>query len=162
MRAIFAVTGLGLLGLAACAPRPAVAPAAPAAPLPVAGQDWHFHLDGDSAMLAYGVEASDELRLRFDCQAGSGRTTLLQPAAQAATEIRLESGGVTGRWRATSEPSHLDDEFLLLAEAPVNAPVFTRFRALGWLTLDSGGERVGLAAQTVSVGEIERYFKRCE
>jgi hypothetical protein len=53
MRAIFAVTGLGLLGLAACAPRPAVAPAAPAAPLPVAGQDWHFHLDGDSAMLAY-------------------------------------------------------------------------------------------------------------
>jgi hypothetical protein len=44
----------------------------------------------------------------------------------------------------------------------VNAPVFTRFRALGWLTLDSGGERVGLAAQAVSVGEIERYFKRCE
>ena len=162
MRAIFAITGLALIGLAACAPRPAVAPASLAAPLPLAGEDWHFHADGDSAMLAFGVETSDALRIKFDCQAGSGRTSLLQPAARPANEIRLESGGVTGSWRATTEPSNLDNEVLLLAEAPVTAPVFTRFRELGWLTLDDGGERVGLAARSGSAEQIERYFKRCE
>lgn len=162
MRAIFAITGLALIGLAACAPRPGVAPASLAAPLPLAGEDWHFHADGDSAMLAFGVETSDALRIKFDCQAGSGRTTLLQPAARPAREIRLESGGVTGSWPATAEPGNLDDEVLLLAEAPVNAPVLNRFRELGWLALEDGEQRVGLAAHAASIGEIERYFKRCE
>lgn len=162
MRAIFVVTGLALMGLAACAPRPAVAPASPAAPLPVAGQDWHFHDDGETAMLAYGIEASDELRLRLDCRTGSGRTELMQPAARTATEIRLESGGARGSWRATAEPSNIEGEVLLMAEAPVTAPVFERFRALGWLAIDDDGERRGLAAHPGSVDRIERYFKLCE
>jgi len=163
MRAIIAVAGLTIIGVSACAPRPAVAPAAPAAPLPVAGQDWHFHTDADTAMLAYGSnEPSDEIRIKFDCRAGSGRTTILQPAGRAASEIRLEAGGAAGSWRASTEDSNYEGEVLLLAEAPVNAPVFSRFRELGWLTLDDGGERVGLAAHPGSADQIEHYFKRCE
>jgi hypothetical protein len=157
-----AITVLGVsLAAAACAPRPAPAPATPA-PLPVAGRDWHFHADGDTAMLAYGVEASDELNIRFDCQAGSGRTDILQPAARAAAEIRLESGGETERLRARAEPSDLDDSVLLLAEAPVSAPVFTRFRQLGWLAIDDDGTRRALAAHPDSDARVERYFKVCE
>jgi len=162
MRVIIAVAGLAIVGVSACAPRPAVVPASPSPPLPVAGRDWFVHADGESAMLAYGVEASDELSLRFDCRPGSGRTDILQPAARTAAEIRLESGGVAGAWRASAEPGNIEDEVLLLAEAPVTAPVFAQFRNLGWLAIDYGGERRGLAAQPGSADRVERYFKLCE
>ncbi|MFN5618551.1 MAG: hypothetical protein ACK47T_08225, partial [Brevundimonas sp.] len=85
-----------------------------------------------------------------------GEADTLAAAVQRQPSERAEPGEDRGVHRCLGEQQEL------IVEAPVNAPVFTRFRALGWLTLDSGGERVGLAAQAVSVGEIERYFKRCE
>ena len=162
MRAtIIALLGSGLVAACASAPEPAGLAAEPA-PAPVPGKDWFFHADDGGAMLAYGVEASDELSLRFDCTPGSGRTQLLQPARTPAPEILIESGGDTERWTATAEPSALDDGVSLIAEAEISHPVFQRFRRLGWLAIFDDGDRRTLVAQPGSSDRIDRYFKVCE
>lgn len=161
MRATIGILGSALLAACATAPQPMTL-ASGGAPAPTPGKDWFFHADEGGAMLAYGVEASDDLSLRFDCTRGSGRTQLLQPARASAGEILIESGGETERWRATAEPSELDDGVSLIAEAEVTHPVFLRFRRLGWLAIFDDGDRKPLAAQPGSTDRIERYFKACE
>ncbi|MFN3352718.1 MAG: hypothetical protein ACK4Z5_03830 [Brevundimonas sp.] len=162
MRAVFSILGMAALAACAAAPEPANLGTGGAAPLPTPGKDWFFHADAGGAMLAYGVEASDDLSLRFDCAPGSGRTQLLQPAPAPAGEILIEAGGETDRWPAAAEPSELDDGVNLIAEAETSRPVFQRFRRLGWLAIFTDGDRRTLVAQPGSADRIDRYFKACE
>jgi hypothetical protein len=157
---------LGLVtGLAgACASIDPSAPASPplaSAPAPVAGQDWFYHVDGGEARLAYGVEASDDLRLGLSCARGAGRLELSTHTQRAASDIHLESGGETERFPARSEPSELDDGVFLTAEAATAVPVFQRFRRVGWLAQWQDGARQVYAPHPVSAGDIERFFAFC-
>lgn len=115
---------LGVLALSACAKPVMRAPHAiggSGAPAPTPGLDWFDHRDGDALSLAYGRETSDDLRLRLDCEAGSGTLTLTAPAEGTDRVIHLESGGDTERFPATVEPSGMGDGELLIASS-VAAP----------------------------------------
>lgn len=162
---LLAVSLLGL-GATACAsvetpaPDPMPTPIA-AAPAPIPGYDWHYNVQDDEARLAYGLEASDDLRLGLSCGQGSRKLELTANGPHGAREIHVESGGETGRFPASAEPSELHDGDFLTAQAPTSAPVFQRFRRLGWLALWQDGRREAYAPHTVSAGDIDRFFSFC-
>jgi hypothetical protein len=164
--ALLALSSLAL-SAAACAtvePRPAalLTDAVGAAPAPVDGYDWFYHVDEEDARLAYGLAESDDLKLGFDCRRGAGRLALVAIAEKdAKPEISVESGGDTERFPATAEPSQLHDGVLLSAAASTREPVFQRFRRVGWLAQWRDGEREAYAAQPGSVPNIERFFAFC-
>jgi len=164
--ALIVLSGLAL-GAAACAtveprvePTPAVA--STGAPVPVANHDWFYHRDGEQARLVYGLAESDDLRLGLDCSQGSGRLALSAVGGPGAKpEIHVEAGGETERFAAQSEPSELHEGVFLTAEAATNAPVFQRFRRVGWLALWQDGERQAYAPHPGSTPNIERFFAFC-
>lgn len=150
------------LAAGACA-TPVTSPQAEAgAPIAVAGLDWFGHRDGADLSLAYGREASDELRLRLDCRAGSGVMTLTAPADGDEPIIYLESGGDTERFPAQVEPSGMGGELLIGTEAAVDQPVFHRFRSLGWIASWRGDTREAYVAQPGSASAVQRFFDACE
>ena len=133
-----------------------------AAPQPVEGYDWFYHVDGDDARLAYGLAESDDLRLGMDCRRGSGRLALNAPSQdEGAKDIHIESGGDTERFPAQSEPSQLHDGVFLTAPAEAGAPVFRRFRQVGWLAVWQGETREAYAPHPASRDNIERFFAFC-
>lgn len=164
--ALIALTGL-TLGAAACATGEAPLESAPAvvstrAPAPVADHDWFYHREGGEARLVYGLAESDDLRLGLDCSEGSGRLALSAIGGpDAKPEIHIDAGGETGRFPAHSEPSELHEGVFLTAEATADAPVFQRFRRIGWLALWREGERQAYAPHPESAPNIERFFAFC-
>ncbi|RZJ02133.1 MAG: hypothetical protein EON90_00630 [Brevundimonas sp.] len=163
---ILALTALALTASACATAAPeAPAPAGAAssgAPAPVEGYDWFFHADADAARLAYGLAESDDLRLGLDCTRASGRLSLSGVAAAGAKpEFHIESGGETERFPAESEPSQVNDGVFLSADAAADAPVFQRFRRVGWLALWQDGARQAYAPHPASAPNIERFFAFC-
>ena len=143
-------------------PEPAVtAAAASSAPAPTAGYDWHYTPDEGSARLAYGVEASDDLRLGLDCTPGSGKVDLTALGQTGDREIYLESGGETERFAAEGEPSQLHDGDILTASAGTGEPVMQRFRRLGWIAQWIDGRREVYAPHPGSERGVERFFALC-
>ncbi len=131
-------------------------------PAPVEDYDWFFHLDETSARLAYGLAESDDLRLGLDCERGTGRLSLSGNAPVGAkAEFQIESGGETERFAATAEPSELHDGVFLSAEARADAPVFQRFRRVGWLAMWQDGKRQAYAPHPGSMPNIDRFFTFC-
>jgi len=143
-------------------PEPVVtAAAAPSAPAPVAGYDWHYTPEDGSARLAYGVEASDDLRLGLDCLAGSGKVDMTALGQTGDREIYLESGGETERFAAEGEPSQLHDGDILTASAATSEPVMQRFRRVGWIAQWVDGQREVYAPHPGSEAGVERFFAMC-
>ena len=163
---LIVLTGLAL-GAAACATvetpvEPAPAVVSYGSPAPVANHDWFYHRDGEEARLVYGLAESDDLRLGLDCSQGSGRLALSAVGGpDAKPEIYIEAGGETERFPARSEPSELHEGVFLTAEAAADAPVFQRFRRVGWLALWLDGERQAYAPHPESAPNIERFFAFC-
>jgi hypothetical protein len=153
------------LTVSACATATPDAPAgtvSSGSPAPVEGYDWFFNTDEDAARLAYGLADSDDLRLGLDCTRASGRLSLSGVAdAPAKPEFLLEAGGETERFPARSEPSELHDGVFLSADAAADAPVFQRFRRVGWLAIWADGVRETYAPHPSSVPNIERFFAFC-
>jgi hypothetical protein len=151
----------------ACAKPVAVAPVAPlpgmsAPPAPMPGYDWFFNPDPEEARLAFGLEASDDLRLGLGCRPGSGRLELsANGPAGGPPEIKIEAGGEIQTFRAQSEPSQVSDGDFLIAQVAADAAVFRQFRALGWLAVHQGGRRQAYAPQPGSLGNIDRFFAMC-
>lgn len=167
MRLPVLIAAAGLtLALAACnttgsAPAP-LETAASGSPAPVEGYDWFFHEDGANALLAYGLEESDDLRIGMECGKNTGRLALNAIAPEgAAHEIHLESGGDTERYPAEAERSEVNDGLFLTAEAKAGDPVFQRFRRLGWLAVWTGEERHAYAPHPGSGERVERFFAFC-
>ncbi|MDI1325429.1 MAG: hypothetical protein PSV23_01385 [Brevundimonas sp.] len=157
-----AVLALTASACATAAPDASALAASSGSPAPVEGYDWFFQADDDVARLAYGLAESDDLRLGLDCRRASGRLSLGGVASDTARpEFHIESGGETGRFPARTEPSQLHDGVLLSAEAPANAPVFQRFRRVGWLALWQDGARQAYAPHPASAPNIERFFAFC-
>ena len=156
---------LGIAGLtAACAnvaPVATTAPVVASAPAPTVGDDWFLSEDQGAARLAYGVEASDDLKLGLDCSAGTGKVDLVALGKTGTDEIHLESGGDTERFAADGEPSQLHDGDLLTATVEADTPVLQRFRRLGWIAQWIDGQRAAYAPQPGSEINVERFFALC-
>ncbi len=163
---LIVLTGLAL-GAGACSTVETPVDSSPgvvagAAPKPVSDHDWFYHLDGQDARLVYGLAESDDLKLGLECREGSGRLALSAVAGpDAKPELHLEADGETGRLPALSEPSGLHDGVFLTAEAAADAPVFRRFRQIGWIALWLDGERQAYAPHPESTPNIERFFTFC-
>jgi hypothetical protein len=163
------LTGLALAAAACATVEPTVSGASgggpagsDAAPVPITGHDWFFHQDDAEARLVYGLAESDDMRLALDCTRASGRLVLSALGGpKAKPEIHVDSGGETARFRALSEPSQLHDGVFLTAEAAADAPVFQRFRRLGWMALWQASAREAYAPQPGSTPNIERFFAFC-
>lgn len=162
---LLSLTALTVLmaGCATVAPDPASSElASTGAPQPIDGHDWFFTADGTDAKLAYGVADSDDLKLGLDCAQGSGRLNLIASADdEAAPEIHIESGGDTERYAAQAEPAGVHDGLILTAQAQADAPVFQRFRRLGWLAVWQGTDRQTYVPQASSRDRIEQFFAFC-
>jgi hypothetical protein len=164
---IWTVLALASLTAACAGTTPTVTPVATgavvsSAPVPVPGYDWHLTPEADTARLAYGVEASDDLKLGLDCEAGSNRVVLTALAKTGERVIHLEAGGETERFRADGEPSQVHDGDILTAEADLSEPVLQRFRRLGWIARLAGSEREVYAPHPGSEAEVERFFAVCD
>ncbi|HYC66775.1 hypothetical protein [Brevundimonas sp.] len=165
--ALLVLSGLAL-GAAACAgvepAPPAASPlSAPAtAPAPIENYDWLFFEEGDEASLGFGLDESDDVWLDLDCRRGSGRLVLVAPAGPDAPRlVRLEAGGERAAYRAEVEASELHEGVFLIADAPTADPVFQRFRALGWMTIEQEGEAHAMVPHPGSAARIERFFAFC-
>lgn len=157
-----AAAALTASACATAAPNAPASTASSGSPVPMEGYDWFFHIDADAARLAYGLAESDDLRLGLDCTRASGRLSLNGVASNdAKPEFHIESGGETERFPAQAEPSQLNDGVFLSAEAPADAPVFRRFRQVGWLALWQDGTRQAYAPHPGSAPNIERFFAFC-
>lgn len=159
---LLATTGL----VGACSTTTPEAPAttvpSSSAPQPVEGYDWFLSEDGSNAKLAYGTADSDDLKLGLECSQGTGKLDLTASADKGAwPEIYLESGGDTERYAAAAEPAEVHDGLIMTAEAQANAPVFQRFRRIGWLAVWQGGTRQTYVPQPGSRDRIERFFAFC-
>ena len=150
-------------GCASVGPDTPVAPDAmvAGAPQPVAGYDWFFETEDGEAKLAFGMADSDDLALALACAPGAGRMTLTRIAPAGATDIHLESGGDTERFDAVSEASPQGNGVFLTAQADPDAPLFQRFRRLGWMAVWQDGQRETLVPQPGSVANVERFFGVC-
>jgi hypothetical protein len=167
MRLTVLIAAAGLtLALTACTtastPGTGLSAASSGSPAPIEGYDWFLHQDGNDARLAYGMEASDDLKVGLDCRKNSGELALsaLAPVG-AASEIHLESGGETERFPAEAEASEVNDGLFLTAEAKAGEPVFQRFRRTGWLAVWQGQERHAYAPHPGSGERVERFFAFC-
>lgn len=166
--ALLVLSGLAL-GAAACAAvepvAPATAPTAPSLagpPAPIENYDWRFFEDGDEASLGFGLDESDDVWLDLDCRRDSGRVALVAPAGpEAPRAIRLEAGGERAAYPAEAETSELHEGVFLSAEAPTADPLFQRFRALGWMTIEQEGEAQAMVPHPGSTARIERFFAFC-
>lgn len=153
------------LTVAACSttPAPTSENAAPSgAPQPIPGYDWFLSTDGSQAKLAYGAERSDDLKLSLECTPGSELLDLTASAEDgAAPEIHLESGGDTERNFAQAEPAVVHAGLVLTAQARSDAPVFQRFRRVGWMAAWHGDIRETYVPQPASAERIEQFFALC-
>lgn len=132
------------------------------APQPVEGYDWFFMADGSEAKIAYGTETSDDFKLGLECARGTGTLNLTASAEDgAASEIHIESGGDTERYPARAEPAAVYDGLVLTAQAQADAPVFQRFRRVGWVAVWQGNDRQTYVPQPGSTGRIEQFFAFC-
>lgn len=168
MRATTLPLLVALMTVGACAsvdaPPTALSPATTpdAAPRPIADHDWAFFAEDDQAALAYGRDESDDVWLSLACDRGSGRLDLFRPAdADGQPTISLEAGGETERFSGRIEPSELFEYGEVFAEADTGAPVFQRFRRLGWLGLHDAEGRALMVAHHASADGIERFFAFC-
>ncbi len=156
------VVALAGLTTACASVEPATLSAPASSPAPTPGYDWFLSADQGLARLAYGVEASDDLKLGLDCETGTGKVDLVALGKTGAREIHLESGGDTERFRAEGEPSQLHDGDLLTATTDLDTPVLQRFRRLGWIAQWVDGERAAYVPQPGSEINVERFFAFCD
>lgn len=161
---LFSLAVVGL-AVAACSTKP-VPPSENAVPSgvpqPIPGYDWFLSTDGSQAKLAYGADRSDDLKLSLECTSGTGQFDLTASAANgAAPEIHLESGGDTERYPALAEPAVVHEGLVLTAQASSDAPVFQRFRRLGWMAAWHGDIRETYVPQPASAGRIVQFFALC-
>ncbi|MBL0948405.1 hypothetical protein [Brevundimonas sp.] len=159
---LVAVLALGACASMEAAPATLTATETPGAPRPIADHDWSFLVEDDQASLAYGRNESDDVWLSLACDRGTRRLDLFRPAdADRQAVIYLESGGETERFTGRIEPSELFEYGEVFAEAATSAPVFQRFRRLGWLGLHDAEGRALMVAHPASTDGIERFFAFC-
>ena len=122
--------------------------AAPATP----AMDWHFHTEGDTAKLAYGVANSDQLVLMLVCTPGEDKvSTLGSVRAEAETATGQTSytdpmtGGILHESEIDKRDTALADDVIEPQRAPLAGNYLVRHGMLG--ATEPGGWRVPAATR---------------
>ncbi|MFW2343604.1 hypothetical protein [Brevundimonas sp.] len=121
--------------------------AAPSAP----AMDWHFHSEGDTAKLAYGVANSDQLVLMLTCQTGQDMISALgsvRTEAETATEQTSYRDPMTGG---------------ILHEAEINRhdAALADLAATGKMTVVSDQGKVAIGSDATDQEAVKAFFASC-
>jgi hypothetical protein len=135
-----------------------------AAPTPVSGMSWFLSEEGDTAKLAYGKSASDEVKLVLACQKGSGKLSVSRFVATAKAGdppiLTLASGSARGHWLAESKPAA--DGAELSVEMTTTEPAIDAFMRHGWVdAVLANGDVEGMAPQPADKAAVQRFFDYC-
>ena len=121
-----------------------VAPAAPA-------MDWHFHTEGDTAKLAYGIANSDQLVLMLSCKTGEDTIATLgsvRADADTATDETAYTDPMTG---SILHESEIDRHDAALAE----------LAATGKMAVISDQGKMTLGQASADVQAVKAFFASC-
>jgi hypothetical protein len=121
-----------------------VAPAAPA-------MDWHFHTEGDTAKLAYGVANSDQLVLMLMCTQGEDRISALG-------SVRAEANSATDQ---TSYQDPMTGGILHEAEIARNDAALADLAATGKMTVVSEQGKVAIGSDKADQEAVKAFFASC-
>ena len=133
------------------------------APAPTQGMDWILNAQEDSAELVYGAPESDDVHLGLECRGGGDPILGLTHIAPegAPPEIVLQSGGVTQRYAANSEPDPLGGGVILTTRLPRKSdPVIQAFRTTGWLSVIYRGRPEHYVPQPDTTAVVD-FFNWC-
>ena len=121
-----------------------IAPAAPA-------MDWHFHTEGDTAKLAYGVANSDQLVLMLMCTEGEDKVSTLG-------SVRAEAETATGQ---TSYKDPMTGGILHEAEIDRHDAALADLAATGKMTVVSEQGEVAIGSDSADQEAVKAFFASC-
>lgn len=120
------------------------APAAPA-------MDWHFHTEGDTAKLAYGVANSDQLVLMLTCESG-------QDKISALGSVRAEADTASGQ---TSYEDPMTGGILHESEIARHDAALADLAATGKMTVVSDQGTVAIGSDATDQEAVKAFFASC-
>lgn len=121
--------------------------AAPAKPT----MDWHFHTEGDTAKLAYGVANSDQLVLMLMCTPGEDKVSTLG-------SVRAEADTATGQ---TSYQDPMTGGVLHESEIARNDAALADLAATGKMTVVSDQGKVAIGSDSPDQEAVKAFFASC-
>jgi len=121
-----------------------IAPAAPA-------MDWHFHTEGETAKLAYGVANSDQLVLMLMCTEGEDKVSTLG-------SVRAEAETATGQ---TSYKDPMTGGILHEAEIDRHDAALADLAATGKMTVVSEQGEVAIGSDSADQEAVKAFFASC-
>lgn len=127
----------------------ATAPVEIAPPAPAL--DWHFHKEGDTAKLAYGVANSDQLVLMLTCTAGDDKVATLgsvRAVAETASDEQSYEDPMTG--------GVLHEAAIDKADSALNA-----LAATGTMTVETANGMTALGTSSSDKAAVKAFFASC-
>lgn len=127
----------------------ATAPVEIAPPAPAL--DWHFHKEGDTAKLAYGVANSDQLVLMLTCTAGDDKVSALgsvRAVAETASDEQSYEDPMTG--------GVLHEAAIDKADSALNA-----LAATGTMTVETANGMTALGTSASDKAAVKAFFASC-
>lgn len=120
---------------------------APAAPAP----GWHFHTEGDTARLAYGVANSDQLVLMLMCTVGEDKVSALG-------SVRTDAETATDQ---TSYRDPMSGGILHEAEIAPDDAALADLAASGRMTVVSDQGKVAIGSNKADQEAVNAFFASC-
>ena len=127
----------------------AVTPVEIAPPAPAL--DWHFHKEGDTAKLAYGVANSDQLVLMLTCTAGDDKVATLGAVRAVADTTSAEQ----------SYEDPMTGGVLHEAEIDRSDAALDALAATGTLTVETANGMTALGSSASDKAAVKAFFASC-
>ena len=121
--------------------------AAPAMP----AMDWHFHTEGDTAKLAYGVANSDQLVLMLTCTPGEDKVSTLG-------SVRAEADTATGQ---TSYTDPMTGGILHESEIDKHDVALADLAATGKMTVVSDQGEIAIGSDKADQEAVKAFLASC-
>mgnify|MGYP000244664708 CR=1 FL=1 len=113
--------------------------------------DWHFHNDGDTAKLAYGIANSDQLVMMLTCEAGKDTIATL--------------GSVRAIARTAANETSYEDPMTgsVLHESDINSDdaAMTELAETGSMRVFSARGQVALGSDAADTSAVKAFFAYC-
>jgi hypothetical protein len=121
--------------------------AAPATP----AMDWHFHTEGETAKLAYGVANSDQLVLMLTCTPGGDKVSTLG-------SVRAEADTASGQ---SSYRDPMTGGVLHESEIDKHDAALADLAATGKMTVVSDQGKVAIGSGATDQEAVKAFFASC-
>lgn len=118
---------------------------------PSPAMDWHFHTEGETAKLAYGVANSDQLVMMLMCTPGEDKVSTLG-------SVRAEADTATGE---TSYSDPMTGGILHEAEIDRHDAALADLAATGKMTVVSDQGKLAIGSDATDQEAVNAFFASC-